>query len=210
MTDTKPTIDEQIAHQRECAESAHRLFKPKECALHFEKLASLERLKQIESAEMPVEPDWVARCKKTKGLGFRGDYKEIEYIDELLAVIQRKEFELSAAVHMNDEQAQRVFRAEAEASELQKRFEIEVDAFYKERERAESAERERDALRKDAERYRWLRDNRLSANINFTMAMNWKPELLSCDQIDAAIDGCIIASSIDAAIDNAMNEGSGK
>lgn len=62
-----------------------------------------------------------------------------------------------------------------------------------------AARAECERLRKDAERYRWLRDQRLSANINFAMTMGWKPELMSCHQIDAAIDGCIIASDIDAA-----------
>jgi hypothetical protein len=150
MTDTKPTLNEQIAHQKECAESAHRLFKPEECAMHFEKLASLERLKQIESAEMPEPVAWYdddleIHYGKTHPENTGTGWKPL-YGPELLAYAQRKEAELSDAVHLNDEQAQRVFRAEAEASELQKRFEVEVDAFYKERERAESAEREREAL----------------------------------------------------------------
>lgn len=76
------------------------------------------------------------------------------------------------------------------------------------KERIKKAEAERDELKRDAGRYRWLRDNRLSANINFAMAMNWRPELLSCDQIDAAIDACIISSNfVTDAIDAAAGKG---
>lgn len=57
---TEPTIDEQIAHQRECAESAKRIFKPEEAAMHVAKLASLERLKsfaaQPEYKNVPMGP----------------------------------------------------------------------------------------------------------------------------------------------------------
>ena len=54
--------------------------------------------------------------------------------------------------------------------------------------------REANALRADALRYRWLRDQRLARSWSFTSAMGWKPESLSCDQIDAAIDAVLKAS----------------
>lgn len=49
------------------------------------------------------------------------------------------------------------------------------------------------ALRKDAERYQWLRTNRLTANngILFAQAMGWKPKMLDAVGVDAAIDSAM-------------------
>lgn len=46
-------------------------------------------------------------------------------------------------------------------------------------------------LEPDAMRYQWLRDQRLSGSYRFTAAMGWKPEALSCPQIDALIDAAL-------------------
>lgn len=47
------------------------------------------------------------------------------------------------------------------------------------------------AAQADADRYRWLRDQRLSANVNFAMTMGWEPRLLSAQEVDAAINASI-------------------
>lgn len=49
------------------------------------------------------------------------------------------------------------------------------------------------ALRLDAERYRWLQTNRLTANngILFAQAMGWKPKMLDAKGVDAAIDSAM-------------------
>lgn len=48
-----------------------------------------------------------------------------------------------------------------------------------------------ETLLADAERYRWLRNQRLSGSYCFAQTMGWKIELLSCDQVDAAIDAAL-------------------
>jgi hypothetical protein len=50
-------------------------------------------------------------------------------------------------------------------------------------------------LERDAARYRFLRDERLSGNISFVSAMGWKPELLYSNEIDLRIDECIASIS---------------
>jgi hypothetical protein len=75
--------------------------------------------------------------------------------------------EASDAVHLNDDQAQRVYKAE----------------------------RERDALRKDAERYRWLRKPRNEWQLKVFRSSFWQS---------------LHNRDLDEAIDNAMDEGRGK
>ena len=55
---------------------------------------------------------------------------------------------------------------------------------------------ERNAAVKDAERYRWLRDNRLTGGFRgllFAQAMGWKPDNMDAQQVDTAIDAAIRA-----------------
>jgi len=55
---------------------------------------------------------------------------------------------------------------------------------------------QRDAAVLDAERYRWLRDNRLTGGFRgllFAQAMGWKPENMGAKQVDTAIDAAIRA-----------------
>ena len=91
MTDTKPTIDEQIAKQKaRIVYLAHKLHEPDEMASEQSILASLEELKRIQSAEMPVEPEFLhekrtCKCDYCKSIVF--------HIDALKAVIQRKDAE---------------------------------------------------------------------------------------------------------------------
>ncbi len=61
MTDTKPTIDEQIAHFKQWYTG-----NPKNDAI----LASLERLKRIQSAEMPEPVSCVENHKAGKNLNW--------------------------------------------------------------------------------------------------------------------------------------------
>jgi len=147
MTDTKPTLDEQITKIRILVEAYE--YGNVDAGMFLGILASLERLKQIDAAEMPVEPD-----------GLHGSMVDAyqltkihQYAVALQAYAQRKEAELSDAVHLNDEQSQRVFRAEAEARgqrERAERYKGIADAFQvdwnKEIDMREKAERERDAL----------------------------------------------------------------
>jgi hypothetical protein len=190
MTDTKPTLEQ----QKLCIRAMYGLVPMENHGVMDAILASLEELKRIREAKMPVEPECIALFRD--GINERGGgiEKLLAYIDALQAVIQRKEAELSDAVHLNDDQAQRVFRAEAEASELQKRFEVEVDAFYKERERAESAERERDALVAVVEKCKVALDKHEDGG------KGWIG------------DAHVAAKEAirNAAIDNAMDEGGGK
>lgn len=99
-------------------------------------------------------------------------------------------------VHATDEDLNRFVRKkevkelERELSALRSDVErhIEIAADLASENAALRAEVER--LREDAERYRWLRDERLSGNdgYSFAMAMGWKPEYMSEMQVDAAID----------------------
>jgi predicted phage gp36 major capsid-like protein len=142
---------------------------------------------------------------------------ELLYGPELLAYAQRMSKEASDAVHLNDEQAQRVFRAEAEAKERDERVEnlksalkdernchgqtvadlkrISSEMIKAENERAESAERELAECRKDAERYRWLRETGTKRGV-----IDWGALRSPYQDLVA----------MDAAIDNAMDEGRGK
>ena len=52
---------------------------------------------------------------------------------------------------------------------------------------------ERDALAKDAERYRWLRDGRVSHRISVFDASVKEYALLVEDEVDAAIDAALAA-----------------
>jgi hypothetical protein len=112
MTDTKPTLDEQITKIRILVEAYE--YGNVDAGMFLGILASLERLKQIDAAEMPVEPD-----------GLHGSMVDAyqltkihQYAVALQAYAQRKEAELSDAVHLNDEQAQRVYKAERERDAL--------------------------------------------------------------------------------------------
>jgi hypothetical protein len=161
-------------------------------------------LTRIQSAEMPNK---VIRYGEDMHGEF-GQWSDGEYVSysdyvEMKAYAERKEAELSDAVHLNDEQAQRVFRAEAEAKDQRERADrIEkdrrrtaecvsrlrgetdadddlkrfveyvdhtmnlssgyvseiIDFAQGQKTRAESAERELAECRKDADRYRWLRE----------------------------------------------------
>jgi flagellar motor protein MotB len=96
MTDTKPSLDEQIANVKRAMEACEKSgFPPYEARAI---LASLERIKQIESAEMPVEPEFLAgwrnAAKSQKEKNTTGQIVElVDYIDDLKSVIQRKEGE---------------------------------------------------------------------------------------------------------------------
>jgi hypothetical protein len=187
MTDTKPTIDEQSLAYRFWEFLATSGNEPS--ALDRE---ILDFLRRTQSAEMPVEPVIIRRMRDPLWCGIEPS-ELLAYIDALQAYAQRKEAvalskqaaidmlnrmndqleqekaaliaQLSDAVHLNDEQALRVYKAE----------------------------RERDALRKDAERYRWITEM-------------WPLEITRLVH-SFTVD----ATSVDVhkAIDNAMDEGRG-
>jgi hypothetical protein len=116
MTDTKQTLDDLINYVTGDAWAGD----PMQPLLYD----SLEELKRIKSAEMP-EPEngfytvtgvwWTTSMGEDKKHFVRKD----DY-NALQAVIQRKDAELSDAVHLNDEQAQRVYKAEQERDALRK------------------------------------------------------------------------------------------
>ena len=119
---------------------------------------NLERIKHIESAEMPVEPEVVQRVLRRKGkelnevrnpnITARECIDLANHIDALKAVIQRKDAELSDAVHLNDEQAQRVYKAEREAMKMAMQANIadekrlDAEAAAKEAEKREKSKHE--------------------------------------------------------------------
>jgi hypothetical protein len=206
------------------------------------------------SAEMPVEPAtlaWIvgdghpviddpthsgnAHC--VDQLISRNDYNALK------ACAKRMSKELSDAVHLNNEQSRRVFRAEAEASKWQSLAEanIKLTGITNERherelklkdaelsvavhlndeqaQRVYTAERERDALRKDAllgaalERAArdlpgdWMVIVELENGAATVRLVNPDGDSAHMD-VDA--DNRIVAE-INAAIDNAMDEGGGK
>lgn len=242
MTETKPTTDDQIASIKAAFPKGIPtdavgvvVLQGKDAA---DILASLERLRQIEGAEMPVEPVFLTvlrHIKKDENI-----VNLIAAYDEVLAYAQRKEAELSDAVHLNDERAQRVFRAEAEAREHHERAVSDKQVIEAQwataHNRAEKAERERDALlcqlpegmkhctivfkecpvghgwltatnwvqhdcpicerdalRKDAERYRWL-------------TSLWPHEIT---KLAHSFGEGPTSSDVHKAIDNAMDAGGG-
>jgi predicted Ser/Thr protein kinase len=90
MTDTKPTLDEQIAFMS----GLNALWKEsmKDTSIQDSILKSLEELKRIHESEMPVEPDTVKWIRNTwRDVDFHKPL--FNYIDALKAVIQRKDAE---------------------------------------------------------------------------------------------------------------------
>lgn len=142
MTDTKPTIDEQIADQKDFV---GRLIgsgaKDEIVAIEKAKLSSLRELKRIRSAEMPVEPE-----SYTCGMCGLGEMVTKQAYDALKLY----------ALRMADEAREQRERADnwekrGTLANLQKAI---ADALQK---RAESAEQrnaellaENERLRKDA------------------------------------------------------------
>jgi DNA-binding HxlR family transcriptional regulator len=85
MTDTKPTLDEQIAHERDAFE-LHAQIHGEADPMMAEKIASLEELKRIHEAEMPVEPE------RIRSDYFLSEHRKVtDYIDALKAYALRKE-----------------------------------------------------------------------------------------------------------------------
>jgi hypothetical protein len=171
MTDTKPTIDEQMA-------SFSDPMNLMDSAIY----GSLIKIKQIESAEMPVEPDAIAVFRNTYHAAY--PHKDIvEYIDALKAVIQRKDAEARLRLEENAKLHGGINDAEQAAGKLQRR--------------AESLERdkaaliaENEGLRKDAE------------------TLN---KLFKYWEADDQRNFCkLMADLRAAAIDNAMDEEGGK
>ena len=110
MTDTKPTIDEQIAYQQNTVKIIEDFDDqdslPKEKAI----LASLERLKAIDSVRVPEEPPTDRRVNADL----------LDYIDTLRDLLKKVTAERDACAQMNDDQAQRVYAAEAKLAAIEK------------------------------------------------------------------------------------------
>ena len=106
---TKPTLDEQIEHQQECADSAHRLFTPKGCAIHFAKLESLHELKRIHDmrGELPEEPSVVTTLRETINFpSWKVEWRTLRYIDtlrDLLAAERAEKWQVAMAANIAEE-----------------------------------------------------------------------------------------------------------
>jgi hypothetical protein len=202
MTDTKPTLDEQIEAVRQ--ESSF-LAGYDSLEMHYAVLASLERLKQItESAEMPVEPDVVKDLRAGMSMHYNPNFSSrdghtlVEYIDTLKAVIQRKEAEANML--------------KADNGKWEKEAIFQRDKCWTYIERAESAERERDALIAENEGLR-KGLNAVAALINESYGvsgLHLNGDIASWAELRTGgrFEDWLV--DFDAAIDNAMDEGSGK
>ena len=218
MTDTKPTMDEQIAFMS----GLNALWKEsmKDNSIQDSILASLEKLKGIYEAEMPVEP----KVYQQQFFCDDGTIESHESVlkhdyDALKAYAQRKDAEawdMAMKVNIAEEEkleAQHEAREQREeVARLNQWADSFTDAHLKERktgdalvkelqQRAESAEQanaalvaENESLRKDAERYRWLRSEGFDRP-----AQMWVTPLN--DNVP------IVHTDLDAAIDNAMKGG---
>jgi hypothetical protein len=92
MTDTKTTLDEQIAWLSRFVGNA-----PQGCNVYAAHtiLASLEDYKRIHEAEMPVEPECVTRMRRLKDdQTWDVEWTTLRYIDALKAYAQRKDAEV--------------------------------------------------------------------------------------------------------------------
>jgi len=142
MTDTKPTLDEQIKHQQNTVKIIEdfddKESLPKEQAI----LASLEELKRIHEAEMPEPVAWILSYKGLLPvhLSINGGWK----VDVVLTNPSRKEADHKAA----EQNVSDLMAEVAQTGALLMKAERERDALIA----------ENGGLRKDAERYRWLRD----------------------------------------------------
>ena len=85
MTDTKPTLEEQIASQVHLIKnhSGHGF------EIDYAILASLERLKSLDAQPVPVEPDNLRYIRDEVAEGYKSWLKPtVEYIDSLLSALQ--------------------------------------------------------------------------------------------------------------------------
>ena len=195
MTDTKPTIDEQIAYQQEIIGELIAADNPvlyaDDILMEQGVLASLEELKRIQSAEMPVEPDCAKAMRMFAGKG-NADAKEgVEYIDALKAYAQRKD---------------------AEATTWEKEAKFQRDKCWTYIERAESLEQEKAALiaeveglRRDAEsEQRWATHYAQKMHESNVALQNLE-QAYSNKHSPQHRESCLIeARAVLAAIDNAI------
>jgi hypothetical protein len=124
---------------------------------------------------MPVEPECVTRMRRLKDdPTWDVEWTTLRYIDTLQAVIKRKDAEeMKMAMLVNIADEKRL-----------------------------DAERERDALRKDAERYRFIRKKAL---------FDWDAVVLPKDfAYSEHAENAGLPEMTDEAIEAAMDEGSGK
>ena len=155
MTDL--TIDDQIAYAQQLVNDG--LYH--EYAQDI--LASLERLKAIDSVHVPDYPTvWAG--------GFAGPQVDKKDYDTLRDLLRRVTAERDACAQTNDDQAKRVFAAEAELAAT-KRLLVEAS--------------------KDAERYRWLREFGARAAIYVPANKGTEMELAQLEKLDEAIDAAI-------------------
>ena len=122
MTDTKPTIDEQIAFEKNILPIAAG-------GMHEAILASLEELKRIHDAKMPVEPMqfvWRSHGMIRINSGF---FVAIQSYEELLAYAQRKQDENEGLRKLLVEAAEDIESWGAHVSEyFQKKFDLAGNA----------------------------------------------------------------------------------
>ena len=135
MTDTKPTLEEQM----EWAE----VLSGCDSGIAPAVLASLKELAAIKSQPVPVEPERIKYVRVEVECGNLSDYKDfIDYIDTLLSAYKRVCVERDA----EKERANTVLKA---VKQVASPMSENIKGW---KERAEKAEAENAELRKDAER----------------------------------------------------------
>jgi hypothetical protein len=115
-------IDEQIAYAQQLVndgkypEYARGIF------------ASLERLKRIDSVQVPDEPDAVKYLREKFGDGSKGFVRLwdgraiaiVNLIDTLRVLLKKVTAERDACAQMNDDQARRVYAAESKLAAIER------------------------------------------------------------------------------------------
>jgi hypothetical protein len=151
MTDTKPTIDEQIAYAQQLVNDGKYL----EYARGI--FASLERLKAIDAVQVPDEPDWVTEFRSDHFPAATDTSLQI-YIDTLRDLLKRES---------------------ADAKHYREKSDLLSDAAFQSEERAEAAEAKlaatkrllaeaRDDVAELLERMKtegWHRDDRIECHV---------------------------------------------
>ena len=96
MTDTKPTLEEQIAALSECT----NVYTPTNEAI----LASLKELQSIKSQPVPVEPVCVKKMRRLKNdPTWEVEWMTLGYIDRILSALQVAQMERTAERERGDQ-----------------------------------------------------------------------------------------------------------
>jgi hypothetical protein len=131
MTDTKPTIDEQIAFEKNILPIAAG-------GMHQAILASLEELKRIREVQVPEEPECIGYWKHAEAnVGIpKEDVEVLQYIDTLRDLLRRVTAERDACAQTNDDQSRLLVAADSFielAFIAHPNLDLDIDAAIKEK-----------------------------------------------------------------------------